>query len=366
MAHQFGIDPLADGRWVAFTQATLLGGCVCGALFADYASPEAWLASSDSGLAGHPGLLELKRAVERADPWDPGYGLLSHTLHLLTPRDAQYPAWLRHCQDRPPFLYVSGDLSILAMRSLSVVGSRKPSLEGARAATEFAEGSAAAGLTIVSGLALGIDGRAHEGALAVGGTTIAVLPSGIDRIYPNQHRSLAQRIARQGCLVSEFPPGTPPRKHHFYRRNRTLSGLSEATLVVEAGRPSGTLLTASAAADQGREVMVLPWSIYHVGGLGCRYLLADGATLVQSVTDVLLHFGLAAESQASLVRSPSQPVQPLSREDRSLMQLIGGGVHSANDIAVALGWDLERCLARLSALELSGQLHRSAAGFSAR
>ena len=366
MAHQFGIDPRADGRWVAFTRAALLGGATCDALFADYPSPEAWLGSSDSGSTGQPELSQLKRAVECAEPWTAASSACAHTLHLLTPRDAQYPVWLRHCQDRPPFLYVSGDLGVLAMRSLSVVGTRKPSLDGARAATEFARGAAGAGLAIVSGLALGIDGLAHEGALQADGRTIAVLPSGIDRIYPNQHRSLAQRIARQGCLVSEFPPGTPPRKHHFYRRNRTLSGLSEATLVIEAGRPSGTLLTASAAADQGRDVLVLPWSVYHVGGLGCRYLLADGATLVQSVADVLLHFGLAPEMQNPLAQCQTPSPQTPSGEDHSLLLLIGDGVHSASALAAAMGWDLDRCLARLSALELSGKLQRSAAGFSAR
>ena len=149
----------------------------------------------------------------------------------------------------------------------------------------------AGGWAIVSGLALGIDGIAHDVAVRSGGTSISVLPCGIDRIYPQRHAALAEQLTWRGAVVSEFPLGTPPRKHHFHRRNRTLSGFSVATLVVEAGRPSGTLLTASAAADQGRDVLTLPWSIYHSGAAGCRYLLSDGAVLIQSAEDLLSHLG---------------------------------------------------------------------------
>ncbi len=186
-------------------------------------------------------------------------------------------------------MFCQGVLAHLGATTLSIVRTRKPSLEGRRAAREFATAAAESGFAIVSGLALGIDGIAHDAALRAGGSTVAVLPSGMDRIYPARHQGLAERV-----LVSEFPLGTPPRKHHFHRRNRTLSGFSEATLVVEAGRPSGTLITAGAAADQGRDVLVLPWSIYHREGAGCRYLLEDGALLVQSIEAMRVHLGVPA------------------------------------------------------------------------
>ncbi len=167
-------------------------------------------------------------------------------------------------QRPPPFLFVQGDLDSFKSTTLSVVGTRKPSLDGQRAATDLTHAAFALGLPVGSGLALGIDGIAHQAK----GSTIAVLPLGLNQSYPSRHHQLAANIAKSGAVVSEFPLGTPPRKHHFHRRNRTLSGFSHVTLVIEARRPSGTLITASAAADQGRDVMTLPWSIHHPEGAG--------------------------------------------------------------------------------------------------
>ena len=173
----------------------------------------------------------------------------------------------------------------------------------------------------------------------------------------------------EGVLVSEFPLGTPPRKHHFHRRNRTLSGFSKATLVVEAGRPSGTLITASAAADQGRDVLVLPWSIYHREGAGCRYLLEDGAVLVQSVEAMRAHLGLPTAPQLRGARpasgGDSHRLCTLDPDQQALLTLLGSGTHGADRLSTHLNWDLDRCLACLTALEVAGRVEQVPGGYTA-
>jgi DNA processing protein len=295
----------------------------------------------------------------------------SSSLYLVTIRDPFYPPLLAECGDRPPFLFVQGDLDSLRSSTLSVVGTRKPSLDGQRAATDLTHAAVALGLTVVSGLALGIDGVAHQAALSAKGNTIAVLPSGLDQIYPSRHRRLATNIAESGAVVSEFPLGTPPRKHHFHRRNRTLSGFSQATLVIEAGRPSGTLITASAAADQGRDVMTLPWSIYHPEGAGCRYLLDVGAMLIQSPEDLAHCLDLRAPDQpmtqtmASHASAVPAQFQTLPLDQRQILSLLGRESHRAETLALRLDWDMDRCLACLSALEVQGWINKGPRGYSA-
>jgi DNA processing protein len=295
----------------------------------------------------------------------------SSSLYLVTIADPLYPPLLAECSDRPPFLFVQGELDSLTSTTLSVVGTRKPSLDGQRAATDLTGAAVALGLTVVSGLALGIDGVAHQAALSAKGNTIAVLPSGLDQIYPSRHRRLAQNIAKSGAVVSEFPLGTPPRRHHFHRRNRTLSGFSRATLVIEAGRPSGTLITASAAADQGRDVMTLPWSIYHPEGAGCRYLLDAGATLIQSTEDLAHSLDLRIPDQSmtqSVARHASAvPVQSegLPLDQRQILSLLGRESHPAETLALRLDWEVDRCLACLSALEVQGWIQKGPKGYGA-
>ena len=371
MAHQFGLNQLADTRWLTLTRAIEKGARWLDAVLQACPSPEAIL-----GCAGEPAkalaLEGLQRALDQPAHIDLSSGLIGDSpLCLITPQDPEYPPLLRECPDRPPFLFCRGVLPHLGVATLSIVGTRKPSLEGRRAAREFAGAAAASGLVVVSGLALGIDGIAHDAALTAGGSTVAVLPSGMDRIYPARHQRLAERVRAEGVLVSEFPLGTPPRKHHFHRRNRTLSGFSKATLVVEAGRPSGTLITASAAADQGRDVLALPWSIYHREGEGCRYLPEDGAVLVQSVEAMRAHLGVQTAPSASLpqshphVSADSCSVGELDADQQAMLTLLGSGTHGADTLSAYLNWDINRCLACLTALEVSGRVQRVSGGYTA-
>ena len=185
--------------------------------------------------------------------------------------DERYPPLLRVIHDPPPLLYVRGDPAVLQEPHLAVVGSRRASPAGLRVAQILTGQVARAGLHICSGLALGIDGAAHRGALEAGGKSVAVMATGIDTIYPHRHLALAAQLEQAGCLVTEFPPGTPPLRQNFPKRNRIISGLSLGVLVVEAALPSGSLITAGAALEQGREVFALPWSMLHDGGRGCLF-----------------------------------------------------------------------------------------------
>ena len=371
MAHQFGLDEQVDSRWLVLTRAIETSARWLDEVLQQYPSPEAILGcSAEPALA--LGLEPLQQALEKPALATLSEALLSDPpLCLVTPHDPEYPPLLAECSDRPPFLFCRGALQYLSGVTLSIVGTRKPSLEGRRAAREFAVAAAESGMVVVSGLALGIDGIAHDAALTAGGSTVAVLPSGMDRIYPARHQRLAERVMSQGVLVSEFPLGTPPRKHHFHRRNRTLSGFSEATLVVEAGRPSGTLITAGAAADQGRDVLVLPWSIYHREGAGCRYLLEDGAVLVQSIEAMRAHLGVPALPAGSLPHKPppasaaSHSESTLDADQQAMLTLLGSGTHGADTLSADLNWDISRCLACLTALEILGLVQRVSGGYTA-
>ena len=203
----------------------------------------------------------------------------NHVVHF---QDAAYPALLKQIADPPPLLFVRGDRDYLAQPQLAIVGSRNPTHTGRALAREFAAHLASFGLTITSGLASGIDGAAHQGAIEAGGTTLAVTGTGLDRVYPARHRDLAHRVAENGALVTEFPPGTAPLAANFPRRNRLISGLSLGTLVVEAALRSGSLITARSALEQGREVFAIPGSIHNPLARGCHALIRDGAKLVES------------------------------------------------------------------------------------
>ncbi len=270
------------------------------------ASPSEWSALGlNDAVIGHLRSPDWEE-VEKELQW-----LEQSGRHLITLIDPRYPSLLREIPDPPPLLFVQGDPRLLSEPQLAMVGSRNPSTSGRKTARDFARFLARAGITITSGLATGIDGASHTGALDEAGTTIAVTGTGLDRIYPARHRELAHRIAEQGALVSEFPPGTPARPGHFPRRNRIISGLSLGTLVVEAARQSGSLISARLAAEQGREVFAIPGSIHNPLARGCHALIRQGAKLVETVEDVLEEL---APLLGSLELSAEQPSTTLESE----------------------------------------------------
>lgn len=221
--------------------------------------------------------------------------------HVITLADADYPQSLLEIPDPPPLLYVKGRLDLLNRRGFAIVGSRHATAQGVANAEAFASALSDAGLVIVSGLALGVDAAAHRGGLAGASSTVAVVGTGLDVVYPARNRDLAHRIAADGALISEFALGTPALPAHFPRRNRLICGLSKGCLVVEAAISSGSLITARLAADQGREVFAIPGSIHSPLAKGCHALIKQGAKLVESAQDVLEELGL---SQTAPVPGP--------------------------------------------------------------
>lgn len=224
---------------------------------------------------------------------------------ILTLLDSAYPPLLAEIPDPPLLLYIRGRIELLHGAALAIVGSRNASVQGQANALAFAQALSEAGLTIVSGLALGIDAAAHDGALHGCGSTVAVIGTGADRIYPARNAALARRIAEEGCIVSEYPLATPPRPDHFPQRNRIISGLAAGVLVIEAAAGSGSLITARMACEQGRDVFAVPGSIHAALAKGCHQLIREGAQLVESSNDVL-----QALSMAPLVTATQQAPHP--------------------------------------------------------
>jgi DNA processing protein len=243
---------------------------------------------------------------------------------VLLMDDLEYPAWLQHIDDKPPLLFVKGNVACLSEPQLAIVGSRRPSYSGLELAFKMARGLSEHDLYMTSGLALGIDGAAHRGAIAAKKPTIAVLGCGIDIVYPKRHQELAEQIVQNaGALVSEYPTGVPPLAEHFPRRNRIISGLSMGTLVVEAALKSGSLITADCALQQGREVFAIPGSILSLNSEGCHYLIQQGAKLVVKVQDILEE--LRWEKKSSYQgeeASPLLPSETLMGEQRAVCQAV--------------------------------------------
>ena len=267
---------------------------------------------------------------------------------IVTLADSQYPKQLLEIPDPPPLLYVQGDVGLLAAASLAVVGSRNATPQGTANAEAFARSLSAAGLTIVSGLALGVDTAAHRGGLAGSASTVAVLGTGIDVAYPKQNESLAAEIAARGAVVSEFPLGTPPLAGNFPRRNRLISGLSRGCLVVEAALASGSLITAKLAAEQGREVFAIPGSIHSPLSKGAHALIKQGAKLVESAQEVLeeLHGVVPAPERATAV--------PEAGHD--LLQYMGFDPCDIDTLVQRSGLTVQIVSTMLLRLELEGRI----------
>ena len=290
---------------------------------------------------------------------------------ILLCTDPAYPPLLRQTVGAPAALYVQGSLALLAAPQLAMVGSRSPSPAGRKTAREFASYFARAGLTITSGLALGIDAASHEGALAGGGLTVAVCGSGLDQVYPSAHRGLAGRIAEHGALVSEFPPGTRPLRSNFPRRNRIISALSLGTLVVEAARMSGSLITARLAGEYGREVFAIPGSIHSPLSRGCHQLIKNGASLVDEAADVLAELGRRAVF--SVPKEPLGPVAAdapapgaLDKEYEILLDALGFEPASVDNLVARSQLPVDAVASMLLILELEGRVAALPGGLYSR
>lgn len=283
--------------------------------------------------------------------------------HLLTPDDPAFPPLLRELAMPPLLLYATGKLALLSAPAVAIVGSRNATGQGVANARAFASALSAAGLTIVSGLALGIDAAAHEGGLRGPGSTVAVTGTGADRIYPRRNEALARRIADEGCIVSEYPLGTGPVAANFPRRNRLISGMCCAVLVVEAAAGSGSLITARQAVEQGRDVFAIPGSIHSPLSKGCHSLIREGATLVDCVDDILVPLRIAP-----LATMPVQPdgMAACSGAQRALLDALGYEPVGADALAALTGCDPGKLAASLLALELAGHLERLPGGLFQR
>ena len=361
-----------------------------GALLREYPGPESALHASEARLAELPPATQrvLKAArdawprprpatralfdpARRAAPGDfpspsssappsgqsdaPGRACAPTRFVAIT--DPAYPALLRESPDPPPWLFYRGDLRGLERPAVAVVGARRASRAGLEAAARIARTLAAGGYTVCSGLALGIDAAAHRGALE-GGVTAAVLASGVDRPSPYRNQSLARRIAERGCLLSELPDATAPSRAGFPRRNRIISGLCAATIIVEAALPSGSLHTAAAALEQGRDVYVLPWSVFHEPGAGCLALLRDGATPITDLDELSAHFPDLSAPPA-LACAPPVAAPPVSVPGRRLLACIGDDGATLDELQHGSGLATEALLATLMDLELGGWLCRA-------
>ena len=316
-------------------------------------------------------------ARQLASTWDWLHGQnlpgVQHRVAVLG--GALYPPSLLAIEDPPLLLYLMGQLSAPAVEPfapcIAIVGSRNPTPQGLANARNFALACADAGLGVVSGLALGVDGAAHEGALAaepgaVPWATTAVVGTGLDRVYPSQHRQLAHRIAQRGVLVSEYPLGTPPLAANFPKRNRIIAGLSLGTLVVEAALKSGSLITARLAAEQGKEVFAIPGSIHAMQSHGCHALIRQGAKLVETAQDILEELALPMAASAAVVSPQARAATDPEPAARPLLQALGHDPVSLDALVARTGIDAAALQVQLLELELGGEVSRLPGGLFQR
>lgn len=294
--------------------------------------------------------------------------------HLISITDDRYPELLRRIDDPPLALFVQGDADILGLPQIAIVGSRNPSKGGRDNAQAFARYLGASGLTITSGMALGIDTEAHRGCLAAGAKTIAVTGTGPDRVYPASNRQLAHQIAGQGAIVTEFPPGTGPHPGHFPKRNRIISGMSLGCLVVEATQKSGSLITARLASEQGREVFAIPGSIHNPQSKGCHQLIKQGAKLVEDGQDIAEELAAILSSlhptymEKDIEKESTSPIEEplLDNEYSELLEKMGWDPISIEQIMELTNLKAEELSSMLLLLELQGHVSSAPGGYFIR
>jgi DNA processing protein len=367
------IDDARLAAWLRLERAIGIGPRTGLKLLESFGSIGAILEAGDAALAAHlnaaqmralraPVSSESARLVEATLRWRerPGH-------HVLALGEPGYPELLAHIPDPPLLLYIKGHVECLASPMLAMVGSRNASVQGKANALAFAESLSGAGLCIVSGLALGIDAAAHEGALKGPGSTVAVIGTGPDLIYPARNRALCERIGMEGCLVSEYPVGTPPLPSNFPKRNRIISGLAAGVLVVEAAAQSGSLITARQAAEQGREVFAIPGSIHASLAKGCHILIREGAKLIDTVADVLE--AMAMSPLAKRAACPPSPPLPAGAQSQAapagseaVLAALGHDPVEPDALGAALAMPPALLSSQLLTLELAGLVERRPGG----
>ena len=345
--------------WLQLTLTPGLGAATIRQLLAQFGLPENVLGAKRADLSRFTGPEALRaldsdpvaRAVEHALAWlaQPGNA-------IITLADAAYPRLLLEIPDPPALLYCCGRTELLNHAALAVVGSRNATAQGAANAERFAHTFSDSGLTIVSGLAQGIDAAAHRGGLSGAASTVAVLGTGVDVIYPPANAGLASEIAERGLLVSEFPLGTKAFGHNFPRRNRLISGLAQGCLVVEAALGSGSLITARAAAEQGREVFAIPGSIHSPLSKGCHALIKSGAKLVESAEDVLSELAAFRRTGFASTRAPADVSWSAGSPEEPLLNCMGFDPVDVDSLCARAGLPAERISAELLRLELAGRV----------
>ncbi len=343
--------------WLALARVPGVGARTFGLLLERYGTPAAvWQQRASLPPALAQALAQTEwAAIERDLRWAE-----QPECHLLYRDAPDYPCLLATLPDAPPVLFVRGDVARLSDWQLALVGSRNPTTQGERNAQDFAQALVQSGLTVTSGLALGIDGAAHRAALAAQGHTIAVMGTGLDRVYPARHAQLAAQIVAQGgALVSEFSPQTPPRPGHFPQRNRIISGLSLGVLVVEANLDSGSLITARLAGEQGREVFAIPGSIHNPMARGCHALIRQGAKLVETLADILEELPALAQAARRPEQQPTPRVAlPLPDDpvEAALLALLGHEPVSFDQLVGQSRQPAEQISATLLLLEVQGHI----------
>jgi len=381
-------DELAD--WLHLLHSAGVGREAARRLLARFGSPAEVIAASSLQRRA---CVDEATASALAEPPEGHARRLAATLawraaapqrRVMVLGDADYPGALLNTADPPLLLYLAGDVALLQAPSVAVVGSRRPTPQGRDNARQFAHGLCAAGYTVVSGLAAGVDGAAHEGALdavaaGAGASTIAVVGTGLDTVYPRSHQALAARITAQGLMVSEMSLGTPPLSQNFPVRNRLIAGLSRGTLVVEAALKSGSLISARLANEAGRDVFAIPGSIHAPNSHGCHALIRQGAALVESVDDVLAELGqpprqgrLALSPPASAAASMDGAVagdtatDPPAPADDAVLRALGHDPASLDTLIGRCGWPAPALSAHLLTLELDGLVARLPGGLYQR
>ncbi len=305
-------------------------------------------------------LITLRNSVDVAALWD---HTTRHGIRVTCWTDDDYPYLLREVPAPPPILYYRGQLAEVDRTAVAIVGTRRATAYGREMAHRIAFELATAGVTIVSGLALGIDGVAHRAALEAGGRTLAVLGSGIDVVYPGSHRDLAGRIANQGAVMTDYPLGTQPDRFNFPPRNRIISGLSLGVVVVEAPERSGALLTVSFAAEQSRDAFAVPGPVHAPASAGCLRILREGATLVRSADDILEDLHILQPDAAA---APAQQTLPMSEHDRRFLAVLTTQPQHIDDISAQLSLSPAEVSAQLMMLELVGAIKSLGSGYYVR